>query len=255
MIEQAIEKIEEMAKAAQRVRFETVPGEPADVYAAVMPDGTFTLRRAEPGRRAYACSSVAGLVEAAEQLGGCTVFVSASGVFAVRDIDGDRRETASLTLTPTAGGRLIRAMTDRDRAGLDQAELIELLRADLPTFAPATALPAVRRLKFKRAAEGHSEVSHGGSSMGREIEAKATGADGDLPERIDFTVRVFEEHPFEATVPAVLIVDPESMRFRLRVSPDDWRDAVDSAVMAVSDTISKSAGVERVLCGVAYGVA
>jgi hypothetical protein len=139
--------------------------------------------------------------------------------------DEDRRENVTLELFHSAVWTALEALeTGNSRQG--QADFVRLLRREFRASSEATKLlPAIRQIKFSRAASGYSNVQHGAESLGNTIENEVSGADaiGDF-----FTVPVNVYRNARLNVPDYrypvsvdLEIDAARAEFIVRPMPDE----------------------------------
>jgi hypothetical protein len=150
-----------------------------------------------------------------------TLWVSAAAVVLIPD-DDDRRDVVTLPLVKSAAFKRLEQLQAAPE--LSQLELLRTLRIDFGgTVNRADLLAAVRSLKWRQSASGHSNVSQGNESLGRTIENEVTGA-GEIPEAVAVGCAVYSnpgENSKVYTVACDLEVVPSEQKFLFRPVADE----------------------------------
>lgn len=174
------------------------------------------------------------------------VFLGPLGAVALLDGD-DRRESATLALTPTDAWATLSGWTKWEQFH-PETIVKELRGLDVPTGVVA----ALRKLDFKRQSGTKIETEHGKESLGRRVEAEVQGADK-VPEFFDVDVSVFAEDGCRrvVTVRVEVYLNVKEETVDLRVTEDRVQRAVAEVLEDIADSIEahkEMAGV-RVFMG------
>jgi len=127
----------------------------------------------------------------------------------------------------------------------DQEELVKTTQADLVwtlrsrfrnAVTPAAFLPCIRSLKFKRSADGGSEVSHGRESMGRQVLGEVSGVT-EIPEEVGLGCAVYENVPTltRCEVICAVNVHVEDGTFTLEPVEGEVRRVLSEAQQKIAD--------------------
>ena|GEM_PF-2583978 len=189
------------AAALDSVRVIELPGEPRGVYGVVDKDGQLEVREIRPTPRDHFTISLDDFTEAVMHYKGKefdpTVWYSAAdGIVAVLE-DGKesrRQDRVRLLLKRTPPFAWLAEKAQGE--WLPQKAFIRKLRVELGdclTDSSNALLRSLRLVTFKTTQTGYGKVSAGQESLGRDIE-EAVGVDqGELPEVVNFKVRVFTD--------------------------------------------------------------
>jgi len=246
-----LDGIKDLADAARKPHWLKRPGE--DVYDLIAPDGSRDLYHLPPrmtlatgitGFIAQLCDYSQGFDAESET----RVFVGDTSIEAVFDDRGGRRDVLRMPLSKTASIAWLEEAADGYSMG--QRDLEWLLRSDFAErVAPATLLPTVRKLRFKRNESGESDISHGRESMGRAIEMEVAGVEsGDLPEEIVLQTSVYEaiassEEPPVFPVRCAFRVNVDDGTFTIRPLEGEVVRAVSSANRYLAESIASKVEV------------
>lgn len=165
------------------------------------------------------------------------IWYTRDGVIAVLDPDdSDFPARCTLALSPSPQMKTLAFWDGQGKASLKQAEFILLLRTLFAGCAPATLLPAVRKLQTKRGAEVNAAIEQGKVSMSRAIVAEMTGASA-IPERITLEVPAFAQAAVAVAVRVTVELDPspEDETFTLVVHPG----AIENAMRGAEEVLEK----------------
>ena len=122
------------------------------------------------------------------------------------------------------------ALTGWMKADLPQAGVVKALRGPLAnTFEPAI-LSIFRRLDFQRKNAAAGTVGHAKESLGRSVEALAQSSDGEIPERIKFTIPVVREFEHFAGVMVAVQVNASAETIGIYSEGSALEDATDGMV-------------------------
>lgn len=235
------DKTKEFADKNRAKIFE-VPGDGRSVL--IEQDGKIIERPVPPPLRNHVVDSIADLIEASKKWGvngdaetggnSGTVWISEKQVRLVID-DADRREHVTCPLTPAVVFATARGLDEP----LRQADLVGLLRREFrDAIGAAEMLAAVRKLRFKQRSEGHSALTHGGESLGRQIENEVTGMEGlEIPELLTLETNLFSnpgerDHRYKLTLD--LEIDPANQLFLLRPLPDEVEHVIQAALNEIA---------------------
>lgn len=227
--EQAIQKIQTGYADSVRPFVMHTPAEPKHVYRVGFPgDGNRAASvgrvEVEPAPRNYQSESLEGLcgvvVDLANKFvdrGGVRVFAGRARVLAILGEDV-RRDSVTMMLSISEPFQtLIDASEDLD--GIAQADLLWTLKSQFRNnVAPASFLPNLKQMRFKRDTAGTSDMSPGRESLGRQVMAEIVGATGDFPETVTLTCPMYSNLPTApmATVECALRVNLEQQTFTLK---------------------------------------
>lgn len=245
MIQEAIEKIEELAVAANAAV-------PCDVGNPLLK--AFYLPASEEFRQFTVeppplrtthwtikgfCEFVNRHVTGAE--GQETVYVSADGAVCVIDDGIAEHRTDRITLQAERSVVLNPATFDAAaNKGLDQAAFLRLLKATLASCRfDCDLVAAVETIRWRNNDEGSSTRSNAGDAMGRSVRAEVQGVKAPLPDEVTIT---FPPFPLESSIVDVhikctLIVDHESRKFYLIPQPHEIARATNEASALLADEI------------------
>lgn len=172
-----------------------------------------------------------------------------TGVLAILNDEGDRRERVRLALHETAAFRRLRELEKAPK--LDQQGLVRLLRYDLAgQWSPPGLLGAVRKIKFRSGTSGESSIQHGNESLGRTIEAEVTGAD-QIAEAFQVSAPVWSNRGEESvyTVQLDLEIVPASQAFLVRPCPDQITDVINFAMVSLRERLLRELSDNTVVFG------
>lgn len=111
---------------------------------------------------------------------------------------GQRHDTAKLALVPSDRWQFISSLAG-EKDGMEPQEWVRQLRFKLPDSGCENLIRALRKVDFRRRADGSVEVEHGRSSLGKSVENVVQGRE-DIPEFIDVKVSMFTDISFDSRV-------------------------------------------------------
>jgi hypothetical protein len=226
MLREAIEYVRNLAdEASDSKQARIVSGIPGDGTAVVIEHGGKLIDRpVPPALRNHNVDSVADLIAAANRwkgAGGNVVWINGKSVVLVID-DADRRAKVTMPLVESAVFQRIKKLAQQPC--VDQPTLIRLLRVELRhVIRAAELLTAVRKIKFRSAQSGHSDIQHGNESLGNQIEAEVTGADA-IPDSLVVETNLFSNPGLDENKTGIgldLEIDVKQQKFLLRPIPDE----------------------------------
>ena len=244
MLAELIDKLTSLGRESAAPKVTELPGGEKYVVAH---GGEVTTHDA-PNRRAHECRSLASIQAAIERW--CesgTVWHNEVGVVVATD-DTDRRDTITL---PLIKSEQFSALANLTTDGLDHKAFVRLLRHTFANAGVEHVLNLVRKVTFKRASDGTSDVQHGRESLGRAVEEKVT-ATSDIPETVRVTVPVYETDgaDFQHTIDCSLDINMQSERFVLMPLPGELAKAMQHVQSEISGELNEVAGDA---VGVFYG--
>ena len=198
----------------------------------------------EPAPRQHKPAMVAEIIALASRFATAAdapvVWYDQTAVCLVIDDDGNRLETATLTLeTSDVFAVMERLRAKPAEAWFDQKSFVRLLRIDLAgTLPPVTLLNPVCKVRFENGEKVSGEVRSQRESLGREIISKVE-ADTELPEEVTLTAPVYktagerDSYPVRCSVE----VDPMQGKFRLLPLPDELERVRDLAVAYIGERL------------------
>lgn len=215
MIREAIEKLEELYGEASGFRVLNL-----DERRMLVARGD-EIREIEqsPPLRSPGLSSVSSLVAMAERCERPAVYFSHTRAELVLDRE-DRRELAVLDFETTQRWAAVWGL--RNGLSFTPRDAVKFLRFDLHSVAPAL-LAGLRKVDFKRASEGRSQVEHGRESLGRSVEAAVQNIEA-IPEEVEVEVPMFLTDGLDDLVQRVWIgvyIDLDAERIELRTLSDE----------------------------------
>ena len=208
-VDSAIDRIATLATRANGARVIQIPGGPSHVTMLEDREGQIRSVEALPPLRAYKAFSLDGLAEQLLSIASkedAAVFVGREAVVAVFNEDEDRRNLSTVSLTRSEAFASLCKLEEASKIA-QQDLVLELRTTFAHSFGPDSFLPVVRKLKFSRSTDGASDVQHGRESMGKQVTAEVSGVDGAIPEEVTFTVPVYDQVEFLASVRCAVHVD------------------------------------------------
>lgn len=225
---QTLNKIESLVVAANRVQEFRPTAEPGHIYFLKHGD-SLERKVAEPAVRGHTAASIDTVVFKAAD----TTAESQAEIWCDRDgvtllLDGNRRDTVHFGLNLSEQIEKLKSMAS---LSLSQKDIIFTLRT---TFADSLGnselVPILRNVKFNLNQSGHSDLSQGKSSVGKEITAEVTFTKA-LPEYVTFFVPVFSQANMQQVrenVRCALEPDPTTSTFKLVALPGQIEKAIGS---------------------------
>lgn len=222
MIAEALEFIANL-KAQSLAETKIDIGDPSQVIWLI---GDKIVRESVPiPTRQHDALDIAAIVAIIERLDDNTttpvVWVNSDNVTLIVDDAGYRANTVVYELEKTFAFITV-ALLAKNRPWFDQREFIRLLRIDLEnSLNPGLLLDRVRKVRFENGAVSTNTITKDRESMGRQVHSAVSG-EGEIPEEVILSVRVFEAHA-KFPVKCVVDVDPVRGMFQLIPLPDEVR--------------------------------
>jgi hypothetical protein len=125
---------------------------------------------------------------------------------------------------------------------LSQKEFVRLLRitlADAATDSSRHLLKAARVISFSATSGGKALAEHGRQSLGRDIEEQVTSEVGDIPEEVEFSVRLFTDPGLTRRFPVRCAVDINAKDATFNLSPlaEQLDDALSQQLELIGDQL------------------
>lgn len=234
--------------AKGKAEFLPVACEPDHVYYVVTPDAAPLRVEAAPpprGHEIVTCEEVCEFVDK-HKTADTAVWFGRDAVIVLLD-DKTRRDMAQLTLTLTPQMQLLYALEKTVRLQEPKA-FRRMLKVDLADCRlDDTLMNWVSQ--FKATSGAASSVTLGKSSkesMGREVQEAALNDNGECPDEIQLSVRVFDDPGLTTRRPVrcavdVLIQNGEA-QFRLSPFPLEIHKAIEDEVLNIGDLLRKTLG-------------
>lgn len=221
----AVKEIERIAKVASGVMIEYPIADGSRYFVAY--DGAlneFTM----PCQSKWRFVSVVELLAfVSSEPGSWTTFVSGVGVTAVaEDANEHYPNVAAVKFTRDE-------VLERMKRPFTHAEIVDFIRINLRDRLDEGVYASLRkvfsRVKFEDSKIVESEKGHTVDTLGKQVAARATGAD-QIPEEFVMTTTVFNEFTDAIiyTVRVAISVDTQGQRFTLTIAPDELRKAEQS---------------------------
>jgi len=219
MIEQAINKIQELTRA-QVVQ---VDAEPKHVYFFAQNGELTRHEAAQPPRKdeLYTLESLLGMLK--RELNGVdltinqpTIYVGRDGVVALLSA-ANRRERFTLPLPQSREYHTLKNLAE-GRAAMKHRDFVNLLRIDLAGCVEPDVIKLFSEIKVAANGENESAIRVGKESIGRRATAAALGAGHELPEDITVTLAIYRDltmPKYQVPVVCALVTDLQEMTFRL----------------------------------------
>jgi hypothetical protein len=185
--------------AKDKVQVVALPGDPTGRYLIAKPDGTFETTEPGSAPREHMLLSVEQVAPtAAHYKDGYDpiVWYSPSGVTIVLDdsVDSRRLDVITCPLNKTPAFEFFSCKAEG--TWFEQKAFVRKLRvalADCLTETSAELLRTVRVLSFASSTTGHGKIELGRESIGRDLEAELRSDAGEIPEKVSFNVRLFND--------------------------------------------------------------
>lgn len=213
-------------------------------------DGTSEILVKDRSLRKDSVSSLASLVNWCETYDapGLDIWVRENGVVAIYDFE-QPHETDSVTLKLTHS-LAWQSLVNWCNAPRKQKEAVRTLRGALGGTFDDAHLRVFRCLEFKRRNDGGRTSGHAGESLGKSIEALAQSAQGDIPERMVFSLPCFDfsDSPTVQVLVAVE-VDPEAETISVIAVGDSFKRATQVALLEIKESIAERVAGAQVYLG------
>lgn len=179
-----------------------------------------------------------------------------AGVAVIIDdsVGSQRRDRATLRYEKTPEFRLLEKWAaDKGSQAFTQKQLVLLLRvelSDVATESSSDLLAKAKAMSGITSSAARGKVDHGRESLGRDIEAEVSSEIGDIPEVVEFSVRLLTDPLRRVRYPikCAVDIDPQTLNTRLIPRPADVRDALQSEADEIAMYLDKECE-----CPVFYG--
>lgn len=253
MTKDALQLLQETAQRAQQARIIKIEGDPDMIL--IDQGGSYTPHPLPAKHRNHTAKDLDSLLDLSDH--NCAfgedakptsiIWHSEEAVVVVLD-DETRRDFATMALTYSTAYAALRALA----AGktYDQRQFVRLLRTSLADCVPPDLIASIQRLKFSKSESGESNIEHGQSSLGRQVEKSVTGT-STIPDK--FTVQtsvysnVLQDHTVEVRV--AIDIDLEEHNFELSIVGDDLSKSMLETQEALSERLMEGNDQRRVLFG------
>lgn len=241
MLKEALAFLKDTFSQADCAELVEIPGDGRTAYVNI--GSEIKEYVVKPTTRSHTVSTVADLIAAANtwNLSGM-IWVSSAAVVLIVD-DDDRRDRVTLPLERSHQFKALSALEKNPK--LDQLGFIRLLRIELSgAVGRSDLISAVRKIKWRTAAAGESNIQHGSESLGKTIEAEVTGAGG-IPEEVIVNCPVYSNHGEREQSFGVMcdleIIAAES-KFHFKPIADELARVEDAALAGIHSRIGESLG-------------
>jgi len=258
MLAEAIEAIRGMAVregATLEKHFVKPPAdtEPDYVYFQRNLEGLLEKKTAGIGPRAYTLYRVKDFISAVIRLPAAkqAVFVGQTGIIAILDEEGDRRDRVSMPLTMTNPYlNLVKCQT----GGMTkpQDDFIDFLRIDLAGCVMPDVVSLFRQLKFTNNSSGDATYETGRQQVSRSVLREIVGNGKEIPDEIVVKVAVYEElwgDSLQWPVSCAVAIDFDKGKFTLIPLAGQLNKARIMTQENIADTIAMGLPEALVVCG------
>lgn len=262
------QKAVEAAGAKGKVEVLALPeSERGERYLIVRPSGdSFDMEFADapPPNRAHALHTLESLPDylayAIETLNAKpTVWYSEAGVVAVLDDSPGsfRRDRVEIEFTETPEFKWFAEAAEAPQT-FSPKELVLLLRSTLSAALMPTSLEllkVVRNLSSSTSTTAASRIESHRESLGRDIENEVRSDAGEIPEGVDFRVRVLTDPLLsgEYVIKCLVEIEPRTLQIQLLPRPEDLRNAVDQTLESVGAFLKQQCADSLPDCHVFFG--
>jgi hypothetical protein len=160
-----------------------------------------------PPHRDYQLHNVRDFADAINHFdddGKAMVFVGDDECVCLLDEKADRRHCLRLPLLPSRPFKLLMGLELTERS-MRQRELVDMLRIHFGGhLTPDNVLSRLRNLKINKKEDGTVNISTGGESFSRRLEAEISGDGEPLPDNFGISLQVFERYDAISTVNCAL---------------------------------------------------
>ena len=220
MIQEAIQKIEELVKAGTKPVAFHPDCEPSHMYW-LCHDGKAEQIEAIVSPRAdrvFSLEALATLLVRCRAVDGePVVYVGRGSVTAVVNDNGSRRERLKLDLPSSSEFEtLVKMGSDRESA--DQGEFVNQLRIDLAGCIEPDIIELFRQIRATGDSEASGEIATGRESMGRRIRAEVQAGGRSIPDEIEVAVYVYRDlasSEYRMKLSCAVVVNCQEMTFAL----------------------------------------
>ena len=250
MIQEAIEKVQQMVRDEKRLQVVVVEREPKDVFWLVDQDGKAERHVAEAKPRQYQATSLTGLCKQINHFNTPgtadflkpTVFVGRGRVTVLLN-EEDRRHSITLALAESQGFAFLREAQAAAKA-LDQKMLVWELRTRFRgDVSPASFLPDIKQLRFQSSSDGEAVVQTGRESLRRHVQAGVVMGDAkELAEVIVIGCPVYEcipEIALDNNFEVAVDVNLAEQKLVFRTMPGECEKAMREAHEAIVEHLQE----------------
>lgn len=245
MLQEAIQKIQDLAQAANAPRQPavfTLPGVLNKVFTADK-EGDVKERTTDVDPRVHTLTDLDDLVAATKAYSPnlASIWIGSAQVVAILDDGGYRQSRLVFPLAVSKPLRWIETNCGERVSTFNQMQFIHALRTDLARALEGNPLLGqVRVMRFTSKSEAEASITQGRESMGRQIERAATGA-GELPEKVIVAVPVYDQLPKPLyPIECVLVVNTDKESFGLQSLPGEVLNAYQQAQAQIRDLITNA---------------
>ncbi len=237
----------EAAGAANKVKIIDLPKEPPGSYGVIDSSGALAVAIAKPFPREHRTVSFDDFIEAVshyKEKGGFApaVWYSPERIVAVLDDKADSRrlDKVTLPLDYTPGFRFF--LNDAAGAWMPQKAFIRKLRVDLAdclTDSSSALLKAARVLSFNESQSGYGKVQLGSESLGRDIQEQVSLDQGEVPDQVTFSIRVFTDAGLKRRylINCAVDVNPREGTFNIAPLPSQVQETLDEELQHVGERL------------------
>lgn len=232
MIEQAITKVEQLARASAKTTVLQVEGERDGTYYLIGPDGKAELKTAAPAWHEEKLATPEQLAAFVKDHSGGegVVFYSDAGIHYVYNSE-DRRDGAFCSLPKSPQWTTLANVSGKL---YKQTDFVRLLRIDLRgCLADGNLLSLVRQLKFSNDQAAAGQIEQGRMSISKSTVAQVMGAES-FPEETAVDFPVFENYAPTQRVGVALEIFPIEQQFRLTPYPMEMQRALKATLAEIS---------------------
>jgi hypothetical protein len=205
----------------------------------IMPDGS--LRRKD-AVHSVELLSVQGVADFVNLFGGAIItasYYSRFGAIYVGETWNGDAKCKYVGKFALEHSKAYQAIVAKDGAKLSQADALRFL-SPFEGASIDTVVNAIHNVKFRKSAEGASVIESGKRSVSRSQEASLTGS-GDVPKKCAFTIPIWENFPFEATIEYSVFVDAEAEAFIFSAKHGQFEEATQLGEEALLAELTKLA--------------
>jgi hypothetical protein len=251
-------QLERMAVDANRGKIHAAPQEPEGVYYLQQCDGRLERVVAQQKPRCHEFYTFDDLCEAVDCFGAVThetparvVFVGRSEVTVLLDEIGNRWERLVLKLPLSSECETVKGC--QNRIEHNQRGFLRILRINLAGCVDECLVARFAALKFSKAVDGTSEMTHGKDSMSRAIIQEVASGGNPLPSSLDVTFSIYRDlvdEEVRQTVKCAVDVNVEGSHFCLIPLAGEMERAQRETDLWIKNQVIKRLGpAVYVFCG------
>lgn len=241
----------EAAGVEKKVAVRDVPAERGRRYLLVDNEGESEFVSAPPPDRGHVLSSLEEfpgyLAYAREKLNAKpVVWYSDKHVIAVLDDSPEsyRSDWVRLHFEETPEFTWLRNATDGGSETMSQKQLVALLRTTLSACATPSStelLKVARNLSATTSTTAGGRIENHRESLGRDIENEVRSDAGEIPEFVEFRVRVLTDRLMraESVIRCMIEIDPRTLAIQIFPRPEDIRTAIEETVQQVGEYLDR----------------